>query len=143
MRWVQEVVMTRWIELKSTSPSGKVLFVCRYCGSVSPVPDKECAKPPQVYGKDFDQSCKELEGAAVRRLIHPFHMNALLRLTTLLGRLSDATDDKKKLAILRADRSIVTDIVKGVVMQRGSQEHLRIWEVSDDIEEARKELMKK
>jgi hypothetical protein len=32
----------RWVKLNCTSPSGKTLFVCRYCGRVSATPDKSC-----------------------------------------------------------------------------------------------------
>lgn len=38
---------TKWIQLKRTSPSGKTLFACRYCGLNSPTPDKSCASTGQ------------------------------------------------------------------------------------------------
>ena len=38
--------MSRWIELYCTSPSGKTLFVCKFCGRISPLYDKECPALP-------------------------------------------------------------------------------------------------
>lgn len=32
----------RWVQITKTSPSGKTLFVCRSCGTVSPAPNKTC-----------------------------------------------------------------------------------------------------
>lgn len=37
---------SRWIKLYATSPSGKTLFVCKYCGRQSPTPDRVCQIPP-------------------------------------------------------------------------------------------------
>jgi len=35
----------KWLEIVRRSPSGKTLFVCTYCGRVSPTPDKTCQEP--------------------------------------------------------------------------------------------------
>ena len=35
---------SRWILLSVTSPSGKMLFVCRFCGHTTPLPSHSC--PP-------------------------------------------------------------------------------------------------
>lgn len=32
-----------WIPLVVTSPSGKLQFMCRSCGRISPLPDKSCS----------------------------------------------------------------------------------------------------
>lgn len=40
--------MSRWLELYTTSPSGKTLFVCRMCGKISPAPTRECREPPST-----------------------------------------------------------------------------------------------
>jgi len=52
---------TRWVELYATSPSGKTLFVCRFCGRTSPTPDKECATPPSVVSYKLTLPCEILE----------------------------------------------------------------------------------
>lgn len=57
--------MSRWIELYATSPSGKTLFVCKYCGRISPLPDKTCNKPPEVGAYKFAMSCVMLEEVAL------------------------------------------------------------------------------
>lgn len=38
----------RWVELVKTSPSGKTLFVCKCCGTVTPVPNRLCPQPVQT-----------------------------------------------------------------------------------------------
>ena len=35
-------MQSRWIEIKKTTPSGKVLFVCMSCGAQTPAPTEEC-----------------------------------------------------------------------------------------------------
>ena len=58
---------SRWIELLATTNSGKVQFVCRYCGSVTPAPTKDCKEPPKLAtggsGKHphAGKSCLEIE----------------------------------------------------------------------------------
>jgi hypothetical protein len=51
----------RWVELYATSPSGKTLFVCRFCGRISPTPDKACATPPTVVAYKLTLPCELLE----------------------------------------------------------------------------------
>jgi hypothetical protein len=53
--------MSRWVELYATSPSGKTLFVCRFCGRTSPCPDKDCATPPSVVAYKPALPCIVLE----------------------------------------------------------------------------------
>lgn len=35
---------SRWKEIRRTSPSGKAMFVCLSCGTVTPVPTEECSE---------------------------------------------------------------------------------------------------
>ena len=53
------MTMERWKEIQKTSPSGKTLFVCLACGSVSPAPSKECSNPTRVYegGIEYFMPC--------------------------------------------------------------------------------------
>jgi len=53
--------MSRWVELYTTSPSGKTLFVCKYCGRISPLPDRTCSSPPEVVSWKASLSCEILE----------------------------------------------------------------------------------
>lgn len=47
----------RWVMITKTSPSGKALFICRSCGSVTPAPSKTCSLPVQnMWGKSVDCS---------------------------------------------------------------------------------------
>lgn len=57
--------MSRWIELYATSPSGKTLFVCRMCGTISPIPTKTCSERPNVYQRAALECSllEEIEGA--------------------------------------------------------------------------------
>ena len=57
--------MSRWIELYATSPSGKTLFVCRMCGTISPIPTKTCSERPNVYQRSALECSllEEIEGA--------------------------------------------------------------------------------
>ncbi len=57
--------MSRWVELYATSPSGKTLFVCRFCGRISPCPDKDCATPPSVVAYKQALPCIVLEEIAL------------------------------------------------------------------------------
>lgn len=52
---------SRWVELYATSPSGKTLFVCRFCGRISPTPDKACAVLPDVVSYKLALPCEILE----------------------------------------------------------------------------------
>lgn len=53
--------MSRWIELRKTSPSGKTTFMCRMCGRQTTTPDKMCVEPPSVNGAPAPASCMLLE----------------------------------------------------------------------------------
>lgn len=53
--------MSRWVTLYATSPSGKTLFVCRFCGRISPCPDKDCITPPSVVAYKLALPCIVLE----------------------------------------------------------------------------------
>jgi len=53
--------MSRWVELYATSPSGKTLFVCRFCGRISPTPDKVCISLPSVVAYKLALPCETLE----------------------------------------------------------------------------------
>ena len=60
--------MSRWIELYATSPSGKALFVCKFCGSITPAPTKSCSSPPEVVSYKQTLSCAllaEIEAACI------------------------------------------------------------------------------
>jgi hypothetical protein len=52
---------SRWVELYTTSPSGKTLFVCRFCGRISPTPDKVCVTLPVVVAYKLALPCEILE----------------------------------------------------------------------------------
>lgn len=56
---------SRWVELYATTPSGKTLFFCRYCGTKSPAPTRTCPEPPSALHKAElpCQLLEELEGA--------------------------------------------------------------------------------
>lgn len=56
---MEQTPTSRWMEISQTSPSGKMLFVCRSCGQRSPTPDKECASGTAVYhdGTVFKMPC--------------------------------------------------------------------------------------
>lgn len=56
--------MSRYVELYATSPSGKTLFVCRFCGRTTPTPDKECPTPPSVVSWKQVLPCIVLEEIA-------------------------------------------------------------------------------
>lgn len=47
-------VLSRWQEIKKTTPSGKTLFVCMSCGRSSPVPDNECPGKISVYFEGYE-----------------------------------------------------------------------------------------
>jgi len=53
--------MSRWTPLYATSPSGKTLFVCRMCGRITPLPDKECSVLPVVSDGKAAMTCSLLE----------------------------------------------------------------------------------
>ena len=53
--------MSRWVELYSTTPSGKTLFVCRMCGRTAPTPDKECRELPNTTTWKPSLPCAVLE----------------------------------------------------------------------------------
>ena len=57
--------MSRWLELYTTTNSGKTLFVCRMCGRISPLPDKKCQQPPEVGPHKLALSCELLEEVAM------------------------------------------------------------------------------
>lgn len=60
--------MSRWIELYATSPSGKTLFVCKFCGDITPAPTKACPNPPEVVSYKQTLSCAllaEIEEACI------------------------------------------------------------------------------
>lgn len=56
---MEQTTTNRWIEISQTSPSGKMMFVCRSCGRVSVTPDKECPKGIDVHqeGTIFKMAC--------------------------------------------------------------------------------------
>lgn len=143
MHWHQDVVMDRWVELKATSPSGKALFVCRFCGSKTPAPVKECAAPPEVEGVPYSKTCAELEREYVDKLIHPIRRAALPTLNTLVQRVHSTLTNSGKTNVLRRDRELVLDVVRGAFMSHGKNERIHIWQIFDEIEDIRKELRKK
>jgi len=135
--------MNRWIEITSTTRTGKALFICRYCGNQTPAPTTECKNPPVVNDAVYERTCFQLEVEERGRLIHPIHRTALLRLSSLLDQLLEAKSKRAGRELLRADRNTVLAVVKGAIMRRGTDDTLRIWDVNDDIEDIRKELDKK
>ena len=50
----------RWLIISKTSPSGKALFVCRSCGTVSPGPSKTCPAPVKLWDGTM-RECKDWE----------------------------------------------------------------------------------
>lgn len=51
--------MTRWQEIRKTSPSGKTMFVCMSCGLATPAPSAECRTRVKVHyqGADYFMPC--------------------------------------------------------------------------------------
>ena len=51
--------MTRWKEIRKTSPSGKTMFVCMSCGLTSPSPMRDCRDRVKVNvaGVDYYMPC--------------------------------------------------------------------------------------
>lgn len=136
--------MSRWVVLDAVSNSGKTLFVCRYCGTRSVSPNKECNALPSGIRFDDSRTCAEREDEYNDRLIHPIQRNALLRLSSLLERLLKLKTKKARLDLLRSDRGVVLSTVKHAIMKHGKKGDLiRIWDVNDDIENIRKELERK
>ena len=62
---------TRWSPLVQTSPSGKILFVCLVCGTVSVSPNNTCTRDPEKENRGLDphvmqafpgvESCTDIE----------------------------------------------------------------------------------
>jgi len=69
--------MSRWIELYTTTPSGKTQFVCQFCGRISPLPDKKCPQPPEVGPHKMALSCELLEEVAMALEKKPLKLSTL------------------------------------------------------------------
>lgn len=143
MRWKQEVDVSRWIEITATTPSGKALFVCRFCGRTSPIPDKGCGQPPMYYGKPFEMTCEQLQEDRRDHLVHPVHRSALRRVGSLLKQLLKLKSEKARIELLRSDRLMVLSMARHSIMRRGAEATLRIWDVFDDLEAVKQEVEKK
>ena len=57
--------MSRWIELYTTTNSGKTLFVCQMCGRITALPGRTCPQPPDVGPHKLALSCALLEEVAM------------------------------------------------------------------------------
>lgn len=55
---------SRWMPIVMTSPSGKVLFVCVVCGTISPGPTKECRVKDALVGRRSLESDETLQRRA-------------------------------------------------------------------------------
>lgn len=125
--------MSRWIELASKSPSGKTLFVCRYCGQHAYAPDKACAKPPTTtrvsaapteptYSKE---TCAEREEADAAWLCSELHAsilwNAIPRARALAHQLLQVDREEQAAMMLREDRDHVMEYVCAFVAKRAQE----------------------
>lgn len=95
--------MTRWIKLGVTTPSGKALFVCRYCGTVTPSPTRTCRwAPDSTRVRIGAAGCDELEKEHSLAEAGIISLNAIHRASTLASNIianpAEATD------MVRTDR---------------------------------------
>lgn len=134
----------RWITLKATSPSGKTLFACKYCGRVSPFPDKACPLPPmQPPNSPASPSCVELEEKERERLLHPILKNVVLPVPILVDRLrglyrGKATAQARRL--LNEQRDAIFQMTKHVVFIMLKEDRRLQWQIWEKLDALREEL---
>ena len=104
----------RWIALVRTSPSGKTLFVCKYCGVVSPAPST-CRESPTTpdWHAYHGLTCEEIEDRESMKIqdLHPILRMSIVRSTTLYSKVYKLGLHKGAEAI-RQDRRAVLDLVE-------------------------------
>lgn len=96
-----------------------------------------------MHGKPHEKTCHEIEAEAGENLIHPILRNAIPRLSTLVASPAKAKSTTGKMGMLRDDRELVLRVVRQVVASKGAGPTVRIWDLLDELEDVRKELMKK
>lgn len=134
----------RWITLKATSRSGKTLFSCKYCGRVSPTPDKTCLHPPtQPEGQPASPSCQELERGEMEKLLHPILKNAILPIPILVDRLKGLQRRKANAQahlLLNEQRDAIFQVVKQVVFSMLNDDRRLQWCIWEKLDALREEL---
>jgi len=102
----------RWIKLYTTTPSGKTLFCCKYCGSITPAPGKSCPNNPQKNGAPSPETCVELEEEDKDSIFHPFRRSAISRSITIVKNIREAKTDEEAVKVVRQARSAVGGYIK-------------------------------
>lgn len=102
----------RWIKLYTTSPSGKTMFCCKYCGSITPAPGKSCPNNPQKNGASSSSTCAELEEEDKDRILHPLRKAAISKSITIVNRVREAKTDEEAVKVVRQARSATGGYIK-------------------------------
>lgn len=105
----------RWIKLYATTPSGKTTFCCKYCGSVTPTPGKDCHRPPQMHGVPAPNTCRELEELEQDHILHPLRRAAILRSITVVKKVREAKTDAEAVKVVQKERGAVAGYIKTAI----------------------------
>lgn len=134
----------RWIQLVTTSPSGKTLFVCSVCGRVTPGPTACKDKPELPEGHKYHGlTCMEVEEREKDRVLHPILKNAVVRSKVLAEDILAGTA-RTAVTKIKRDRQVVCDLflhaVNMALQHATTQDKWRLWAAMDEV---REELKKK
>jgi hypothetical protein len=133
----------RWIQLITTSPSGKTLFVCRSCGRVTPGPSA-CKDKPEIpaWHKYHGLTCEEIEEREKDQILHPILKNAVVRSKVLAEALLSGSA-RTAAGKIKTDRQAVCDLVIHAVNKAKDTTAQDWWRVWSAVDEVREELKKK
>lgn len=126
----------RWRPLVATSPSGKTLFSCRYCGRVSPLPDKQCPDfpfRPEYMGGPAD-ACHVLEERELKKAADILDSWSISTLEEMVSRVKEIRVQRGKSHdrlrnYLQAQRDTVIQAMKHLAFTHLERDKLLQWEV--------------